>query len=336
MKERSNNNLTEPFEKDELDIKASMDRIEPEAGARERMLQNIMKKAAMTRASEEGGKTEAPKAEILSVTAGKKASGKSEKNQKNRWKYYVPMLIAAGLIMTVGLIFFASYSIRGGNSMAKPDEDAYSDGNNHAGGDMKNWEEPCLEPDDVMTREAIPPVTSAPADAAPPGMPEHPDEPLYPTDFRPEHNQENEQRMETSITGTGDGGSLAEEWSSMTPVREALLDAVAGMKIKGVRETDSIVVSADGHEYSLRLLRNAREAADWSEDVQIEEKVHEGEDSLTLLKVTNPGSGFTLWYAEWNPVGADWYYLENTDDASQEAVLGVIARMKKNSGEEVR
>ena len=47
MKNEFDNNLTEPFDKDDLGIRASMEGIEPEAGARERMLQNIRKKAAL-------------------------------------------------------------------------------------------------------------------------------------------------------------------------------------------------------------------------------------------------------------------------------------------------
>ena len=74
MKNEFDNNLTEPFETDDLGIKASMEGVEPMEGARERMLQNIMAKAAAVQAGAqavEGVKAvseETPKAEILSAS----------------------------------------------------------------------------------------------------------------------------------------------------------------------------------------------------------------------------------------------------------------------------
>jgi hypothetical protein len=105
MKDEFEKNLTEQPEADDLGIRAAMEGIEPEEGARERMLQNIMRKAETLRAAENG---EASKAEILSLDAAKKAAGaeQASKAKKKRWKLYVPMLAAAALILTIGTIFF--------------------------------------------------------------------------------------------------------------------------------------------------------------------------------------------------------------------------------------
>ena len=116
MKDEFEKNLTEQPEADDLGIKATMEGIEPEEGARERMLQNIMKKAEVLRAAETG---EASKAEILSLGAAKKAAGaekQAEKAKKNRWKLYVPMLATAAVILTIGTIFFVKLGMEKSSS----------------------------------------------------------------------------------------------------------------------------------------------------------------------------------------------------------------------------
>ncbi|MBQ4001164.1 MAG: hypothetical protein II601_02165, partial [Lachnospiraceae bacterium] len=182
MKERSNHNLTEPFERDELGIRASMEGIEPEGGARERMLQNIMKKAAMAQETEGRAATgSSAKAEILGIDAAKK-----EKKAKNRWKLYVPMLAAAAIILTVGTIFFVTIS-RQNKSLAPEDlSPAKEQDVNHADGMLPTYEQDhnggAVKPDepDHLTREeephwedskspVRPPQTEAPNDAQPTG-----------------------------------------------------------------------------------------------------------------------------------------------------------------------
>lgn len=130
MKDEFEKNLIEQPEADDLGIKATMEGIEPEEGARERMLQNIMKKAEAFRAAES---EEASKAEILSLGAAKKAASaekKAEKAKKNRWKLYVPMLAAAAVILTIGTIFFVKLGMEKSSSgeMAPVEQDVAAHG----------------------------------------------------------------------------------------------------------------------------------------------------------------------------------------------------------------
>ena len=195
MKNEFDNNLTEPFETDDLGIKASMEGVEPMEGARERMLQNIMAKAAAVQAgaqAAEGVKAvseETPKAEILSVGAAKEAAKKNTaKKQKNRWKLYVPMLAAAAVILTIGTIFFATIGMEKltDRKSAADNQEAY-DGNHKApqeaetdmdakGGyaetgaanlsESRNSEAYAEEPNDAPTGAAAPAITGKPNDGA--------------------------------------------------------------------------------------------------------------------------------------------------------------------------
>lgn len=315
MKERSNNNLTEPFERDELGIKASMEGIEPEAGARERMLQNIMKKAAMAQEAEGRAATESSaKAEILSIDAAKK-----EKKAKNRWKLYVPMLAAAAIVLTIGTIFFVTI-LRENKSFAPQDlSPAKEQDINHADGMLPTHEEDhrgeAVKPHepDHLTREqedvpredskapVRPPQTEAPHDAQP----------------------------------TGDASNASgKTWSAMTLDRAAMSVAAEDMEIVEAVEDDSssdyLVVSHDDHEYVLQYQGDAEILREFGKDALRVKTVYVPADpDISLEELTF--SDRTGWRAEWTVDGENRYYLFNRDDATKEDILETIRKMKENS-----
>ena len=356
MKEEFKNNLTEPFETDDLGIKAAMEGVEPLEGARERMLQNIMKKAAAVQAPEgvKAVSEEAPKAEILSIGAAKEAAKNSGKKQKGRWKLYVPMLVAAGLIVTVGIAFFSVYGIGKlgkGNSASDMSGAPYADEREAAGpqeGPQTDGMKPANEmPDvaaDVPTGAAELVRTEEPREGEEnhftDGMKNQEDgvgtgAEAVPTDVMPDSpgsQQSSALRPEGQPYEVADA---TDEWSSMTTVRAALSAAVDGMEVVEVSEgswgNDSITVSSEGHEYTLQFFENGRLAWELAEGTEVEEVVKDGENHLTLYRVTT--KTFAGWAADWSLNGADWYHLRNLDDAPQNEVWEVIQKMMKNARE---
>ncbi len=315
MKERSNHNLTEPFERDELGIRASMEGIEPEAGARERMLQNIMKKAAMAQEAEGRAATgSSAKAEILGIDAAKK-----EKKAKNRWKLYVPMLAAAAIILTIGTIFFVTIS-RQNKSLAPEDlspgkeQDVnHADGmlptyeQDHKGGDAEPGEFP-----DHLTREEEPQWEDSRAPVRPPQT-------AAPNDAQP----------------TGDAPNASgKTWSTMTLDRAAMSVAAEDMEIVEAVEDDSssdyLVVSHDDHEYVLQYQGDAKSLKEFGKDALKVKAVYIPADpDISLEELTF--SDRTGWRAEWTVDGENRYYLFNRDDATKEDILETVRKMKENS-----
>ena len=312
MKNEFENNLTEPFAEDDLNIRASMEGIEPEAGARERMLQNIMKKAAAAQTAEDvaGGVAESlnaeaaeePRAEILSIGAAGETAKKNGSKRKNRWKLYIPMIAAAALIVTVGTIFFAVVGIEkmSGSKGAERDErsayereedgkDANAGGHEaQDGGDGDTGAAPEI-PNDVPVHEDIPtgqaeiPVTQ---------------EPMDPTGKKGE-----DQALTTMDPDPRSSG----EW----------------IHVDG---NDAVTVTYEGHAYQLQYLENGQMEVPY--DPETEMVTAEENITLWISKKTQ-----IVQMAEWGANETGWYYLWNSDDASLEDVLAVIGKMQENCRE---
>ena len=315
MKERSNHNLTEPFERDELGIRASMEGIEPEAGARERMLQNIMKKAAMAQEAEGRAATESSaKAEILSIDAAKK-----EKKAKNRWKLYVPMLAAAAIILTVGTIFFVTITRQ---SKSAPQQDL----------------SPAKEQDINNAQGMIPTYEQdhKGGDAEPGEFPDHI------TDVQDSHGEDSKSPVRPPQTAapndaqpTGEASNASgKTWSAMTLDRAAMSVAAEDMEIVEAVEDDSssdyLVVSHDDHEYVLQYQGDAKSLKEFGKDALKVKAVYIPADpDISLEELTF--SDRTGWRAEWTVDGENRYYLFNRDDATKEDILETVRKMKENS-----
>lgn len=358
MKNEFDNNLTEPFDKDDLGIRASMEGIEPEAGARERMLQNIRKKAALSQAEEgiisaaakeTSGAEEASKAEILSLNGAAKAA---EKKRKNRWKLYIPMIAAAALIVTVGTIFFAAVGIEKMSSSkneAQDDRPAYEreeDGKDaNAGGNAdtdatRNADQ--LKPDGNQTGAPDGPKENP---AHFPGQMEETGKQQSPIDDTPDRTAEpdpaeapdsqHSQKGTDKEPGMIDGEPQTSEWIYVHPVSEIpadmyvkadLLAAIRGLDAAVVENSDAkdtVLVSYEGHKYRLQYLENGQMEVPYDPEMEV---VEAGENvTLWIRKKTGLVS-----FAEWSANGTKWYALWNLEDAPQENVLALIGKMQES------
>ena len=366
MKNEFDNNLTEPFDKDDLGIRASMEGIEPEAGARERMLQNIRKKAALVQAEEgiasgaaieTSGAEEASKAEILSLNGAAKAA---EKKRKNRWKLYIPMIAAAALIVTVGTVFFATVGIEKMSSSkneAQDDRPAYEreeDGKdaNHGGHDAQGGWDAVTD----ATRKADPLKPDGNQTGAPDGPKENPaDFPSQmeetgkqqsPIDDTPDMTAEpdtaeapdsqHSQKGMDKEPGMIDGESQTLEWILVHPGS----DISADMKVKAdllaaIRGLDAAVVVEDGgaNDTVLVSYEGHKYRLQYLENGQMEVPYD------PEMEVAEAGENVTLWirkktglvsFAEWSANGTKWYALWNLEDAPQEDVLALIGKMQES------
>ena len=368
MKNEFDNNLTEPFGKDDLGIRASMESIEPEAGARERMLQNIRKKAALVQAEEgiasgaaieTSGAEEASKAEILSLNGAAKAA---EKKRKNRWKLYIPMIAAAALIVTVGTVFFAAVGIEkmgSSKNAARDDHPAYEreeDGKDvNAGGHdaQDGWDAVTdatrnaypLKPDGNQTDAPDGPKEN-PAhfpghtkDAAQTQVPQNdqtgsPDGPAeLPSAEDPEnqHSQKGTEKEPEMI----DGEPRTSEWLYVNPVSEIPADMyVKTDLLAAIRGLDAAVVeNSDALDTVLVSYEGHKYRLQYLENGQMEVPYDPG------MEVAEAGENVTLWvrkktglvsFAEWSANGTKWYALWNLEDAPQENVLALIGKMQES------
>ena len=368
MKNEFDNNLTEPFDKDDLGIRASMEGIEPEAGARERMLQNIRKKAALVQAEEgiasgaaieTSGAEEASKAEILSLNGAAKAA---EKKRKNRWKLYIPMIAAAALIVTVGTVFFAAVGIEKMSSSkneAQDDRPAYEreeDGKDVNAGGHDAQEGGNADTDATRNADPLKPdgnQTDAPEAPAenPVHFPGHTKEEaqtqvpendqtdsLYgPTRLPAAEDPENQHSQKGTDREPGriDGESQTSEWIYVNPRAEVPADMyVRADLLAAIRGLDAAVVeNSDALDTVLVSYEGHKYRLQYLENGQMEVPYD------PEMEVAEAGENVTLWirkkiglisFAEWSANGTKWYALWNLEDAPQENVLALIGKMQES------
>ena len=298
MKKERNEKQIHMTETDELGIRSMLEGVEPDEAARDRMFQNIMKKAQAAGAADRVKDSEAPKAEVIELP---------KKTTKNRWKLYVPMLAAAGLILTVGMIFFAFYGIDrlSGKQNAAPDHAAEwnADGNHHS------------EKTDGLIR------TDAPQNEAP-AEPSETDRPggAMPTKSAP-----------TREAATG-YLSPDDVKHGQSPVRDDPEMNENPASDNWTYHPDSNTYDQEfiyrGHTY--RLTRTVGTQMEVAYEPGAEKVLEEKDASLVKWAKKN---GTTLWFGEWSPDGENWYYLQNSDSAPEDLVKPLFQELRDNGAD---
>ena len=295
MKKEMDDKLMKQTEPDDLGIRTALEGVEPDEAARDRMFQNIMKKAAVSASAESA---EEPKAKIVELP----------KKAKNRWKLYVPMLAAAALILTVGTIFFASYGIQklSNKEAAAPQEqdDMPVDGisSSKADGYM-----PSAAEENRSTREAN--------HERPTGVE------LPSISFSTSSDNRQEDSPQNAVDSPAD---IATGDANISP-GEA--DEVENWDYSSER-AQSRQFSYKEHDYQVILVVNGCMEIPYDPARTI---VYTGDNVMLLKSVLSNGT--VSWLGEWSPDGTDWYYLMNADGAPEEDVRYLIRELQKNGAD---
>ena len=322
MKKEFDDNLMEQPAMDDLGIRAAMEGVEPDEAARDRMLQNIMKKAAAAGASKEAS-SETPKAEVLSLK-------NRPKKTKSRWKQYLPMLIAAGVIVTLGTVFFAFYGMGtlGRNNSASQRTDARDpraeqentplwDGYDSNDPSFASAEDPHMENELPHADEKHPDGILDPAENDAPES--------HPTDA-PQNATRGEMHENPTQAANPDH----------SPSITGLVDTSDNDLISGDDWYYSSFENAyfkkfsyGGHDYELTVMVDG----EWEVDYEcVDRRLVRSKASAKLEKITFSEDSFG-WLGEWSLNGSDNYYLQNADNAPEEEVWSILLQLKENKGD---
>lgn len=297
MKKEFDDNLMEQPEMDDLGIRTALEGVEPDEAARDRMFQNIMKKAAAATASKES--TETPRAAIVEIP----------KKTKNRWKLYVPMLAAAGLILTIGTIFFASYGIQ-----------KLSDKSNAAPQEQDNMFQEDVDPankaDGYMSTAAEENRSTKEANHERPTGVDLPS-----ISFSTSSDNRHEDTPQNAAHSPEDAPS------GDVNISPGEADAVEEWDYTSER-AQSRQFSYKEHDYQVILVVNGCMEIPYD---PARTTVYTGDNLMLLKSVLSNGT--VSWLGEWSPDGTDWYYLRNSDGAPEEDVRYLIRELQKNGAD---
>ena len=306
MKKEFDDNLKEQPEMDDLGVRAALESVEPDETARDRMFQNIMKKAAAATASEES--TEAPRAEIVELP----------KKTKNRWKLYVPMLVAAGLILTIGMIFFASYGIErlsNKNAAAPQEQDNMPVADNDNPSGKTDGQIPDAAGHSEVTRN---PYQENPKGNAYPNSIKAPDMEFY-------TSAGSEDRREEPNQGAANGPADAPTGDANISPED--MEIVENWDFTS-KEAQTRMFSYNGHDYQVILVVDGCMEIPYDPARTV---VFTEDDSTLSRSVLSNGT--VTWLAEWSPDSEDWFYLKNADGAPEEDVRYLFLELKKNGAD---